>query len=156
MSDKNNFTFKNMIEFFSGIAVFLGLIFVGLELRHNTEAVEAATFQSLTDASNSYILTIATNTETLRTYNEGHADLSSLTELDKARFFMLERAFWVRMQNVYSHWKRGTLSDQDWHLYNAVICDHRSVSKTTIATFKDHKHILIPEFSQLVEECWKR
>jgi len=41
---------KLVVETSGALAVLLGLVFVGLELRQNTYAVEAATFQSLTDA----------------------------------------------------------------------------------------------------------
>ena len=52
---------KLIVESGGAAAVLLGLVFVGLELRQNTEAVEAATFQSLTDASSNYLLTIASD-----------------------------------------------------------------------------------------------
>ena len=154
MSENKIINYKSTFEFASAFGVVLGLLFVGLELRHNTEAVEAATFQSLTDASNSYLLAIATNTEVLRTDVQGHNDPSKLNELETARFYFIMRSYWLRMQNVYSHWQRGTLSDHDWDLYKSVLCDKESVTAGQLATFKDHKHILSPEFIHLIQKCW--
>ena len=148
---------KLLVEAGGAIAVLLGLVFVGLELRQNTEAVEAATFQALTDASSNYILSIASDPELNRIVTTGYADPSALNEQENARFFMINRSYWVRMQNVYSQWRRGTLSDGDWILYRQVICgsgEDLNSSQGLIQTFNEHRQILTREFSQFVERCW--
>lgn len=141
-------------EIGGAVAVFLGLVFVGLELRQNTQAVEAATFQSLTDASNDFLLTIASDAELNRIYSSGLADVNSLNSDERQRFFMTMRSFWVRMQNVYSQWQRGTLSDDDWRLYQAVICSGRISELGMKATFDDHRTILSESFQGFVDRCW--
>lgn len=148
---------KLVVEASGAIAVLLGLVFVGLELRQNTEAVEAATFQALTDASSNYILSIASDPELNRIVTTGFADPAALNKQEYARFFMVIRSYWVRMQNVYSQWQRGTLSNDDWSLYERVICssgENLNSSQGLIQTFDEHRQILTPEFSQFVERCW--
>ncbi len=148
---------KLIVEAGGAIAVLLGLVFVGLELRQNTEAVEAATFQALTDASSNYILSIASDPELNRIVTTGHADPAALNEQEYARYFMVNRSYWVRMQNVYSQWQRGTLSNGDWRLYERVICslgEGLNSSQGLIQTFDEHREILTPEFRQFVERCW--
>jgi len=145
-----------VVETSGAIAVLMGLVFVGLELRQNTHAVEAATFQSLTDASNDFIMTIASDAELNRIYTSGLADASSLNSDEYQRFYMTLRSFWVRMQNVYSQWQRGTLSDDDWRLYQAVICIDQNDQAGMKATFDEHRMILSDEFQQFVDLCWAR
>ena len=145
---------KLVVETIGALAVLLGLVFVGLELRQNTYAVEAATFQSLTDASNDFIMTIASDAELNRIYASGLADVSNLNSDEYQRFFMTIRSFWVRMQNVYSQWQRGTLSDRDWQLYQAVICTNRNAESGMQATFDEHRMILSEEFQRFVDLCW--
>ena len=50
---------KGLVELVSVGAVLMGLIFVGFELKQNAEAVEAATLQGITDASQDYLLLMA-------------------------------------------------------------------------------------------------
>ena len=148
---------KIVVEAGGAIAVLLGLVFVGLELRQNTEAVEAATFQALTDASSNYILSLASDPELNRIVTVGVADPAALNELDYARYFMVTRSYWVRMQNVYSQWKRGTLSNDDWLLYENGICgsgEGLNSSQGLVQTFDEHRQLLTPEFVQFVERCW--
>ena len=148
---------KIMVEAGGAIAVLLGLVFVAFELRQNTEAVEAATFQALTDASSNYILSIASDPELNRIVTTGHVDPAALNEQEYARYFMVNRSYWVRMQNVYSQWQRGTLSNDDWLLYKSVICssgENLNSSQGLMQTFDEHRLLLTPKFVQFVEHCW--
>lgn len=156
MSDHKPDNFRAKVEIASAFAVLLGLIFVGLELRQNTAAVEAATFQNLTDATNDYILELASNSDILRVWNIGSVNPDQLNELDALRYNLVMRAYWVRMQNVFSQWKRGTLAAQDWRLYQAVICDPDNVTGNIgeRVTFDQHTIVLSPEFIEFVGACW--
>ena len=148
---------KLAVEAGGAIAVLIGLVFVGLELRQNTAAVEAATFQALTDVSSDYILSIAADPELNRIVTTGHVDPAALNEQEYARYFMVNRSFWVRMQNVYSQWQRGTLNNEDWLLYERVICrlgEGLNSSQGLIQTFDEHRDILTSEFRQFVDHCW--
>jgi len=133
-------------------AVILGLVFVGLELRANTEAVKAATFQSLTDISNDYVMQIAADPELARILHTARASgLSALNPSDSARFWSTERAFWVRMQNVFSQYSRGTLTDDDFLMYRQVICQARQGTRDM---WPEHRSILSAALVEFVEDCW--
>jgi hypothetical protein len=148
---------KLIVESGGAAAVLLGLVFVGLELRQNTEAVEAATFQSLTDASSNYLLTIASDAELTRINALGTVDAAALNGVDSDRLFILRRSYWVRMQNVFSQWNRGTLSDDDWQLYENVICssgDGMNSNNGFKSNFSRHSVILSDEFLNYINSCW--
>ena len=149
---------KLTVEIGSALAVLLGLVFVGLELRQNTAAVEAATFQSLTDASSNYLLTVAGDPELSRLLMRAEGDLSGLDEVEASRLFLVNRSYWVRMQNVFSQWRRGTLSDDDWELYREVICGSRGsgidANRAVRETFAQHAPLLSPNFREYVQSCW--
>jgi hypothetical protein len=49
---ENHMDSKDIVEIAGAGAVFLGLIFVGLELKQNTEAVESQTSQGLLELAN--------------------------------------------------------------------------------------------------------
>lgn len=138
------------------VGVLIGLVFVAMEVRRNTAAVEAATFQELTDASNTWLLGIAADPDLARLWRQGRADHTQLSEVDAVRFYLLMRAWWVRMQNVHSQWLRGTLSDGDWLLYESVICTSAREDPGIVATWEEHKPILTPAFVQFLENCGYR
>ncbi len=157
MESKRAEQVRLFIEVGGAVAVLLGLIFVGLELRQNTEAAQAATYQSLVDATSNHLLFMASDPEIARIMTTGHADVSALNEAEARRYFMVNRNFWVRMQNAYSQWQRGTLSDDDWTMYAAGICEvsGRPVEYAGfIQTFDQHVVGMSDAFRAFVEQCW--
>lgn len=147
-----------LLEFIGGVAVLIGLVFVGLELRQNTEAVQAATLQNLTEQSQDYLLLLASDGETNAIWRKGVTDLSNLDEAEASRFNFLYRAQWIRFQNAFLQWKRGTLDDDDWAFYAGVICRKGGDSGSPSArgsTWPDHKGALTDAFVDFVESCWE-
>lgn len=146
---------RGLLELAGAAAVLLGLVFVGLELRQNTEAVEAASLQNLTDASTEYLLLLASDVELARIWLDASRDRSQLSEIDSIRYFFLNRARWLRMQNAYLQWRRGTLNDEDWSIYNDLICiTDTDGALGRVATWEEHRFVLIENFVEFIENCW--
>ncbi len=136
-------------------AVLIGLVFVGLELRQNTEAIQASSLQNQTDASTEFLLLIASDHELSRIWLEASSNPDGLNEIDRVRFFLISRARWLRMQNAYLQWRRGTLNDEDWTLYNRLICTSGTGGAMRFATnWNDHNTALAASFVEFVENCW--
>jgi hypothetical protein len=151
----NNEKLRGLLDLAGASAVLIGLVFVGLELRQNTAAVEAASLQNLTDASSEYLLMLASDVELARIWLDASRDRSQLSEIDTTRYFFLTRARWLRMQNAYLQWRRGTLSDEDWSIYSDLICvtgTDGALGRT--ATWEEHRFVLIENFVEFVENCW--
>lgn len=156
MTDSKNSRLKAVSEVGSAIVVLLGLVFVGIELRQNTAAVEAATVQGLTDSSNNFILAIATSPELVRVWKVGSFDPDALDEMDSARFFLLTRSYWLRIQSAYSQYERGALSAADWKVYERLICgvDYGIDSGDGfIRTLSDHEFMLRPKLVEIIKNC---
>ena len=137
--------FKSSIEIIGLIAVVLGLIFVGIEVRQNTAAVQAETLQGLNDSSQDFILLLASNPELIELQLKVEANPSSLSEIEERQFSTLERARWLRSQNAYFQHQRGTLGDSDWETYARLLCGRQQ------SFWPRHKPILAQEFVNFVE-----
>ena len=122
MNESKEDRLRLVLEVFGGIAVLIGLVFLGLELRQNTEAMQAATFQDLVHAASEFNLAIAGNSELRSTYLMGWQSPELLDEAQLEVWTMLQSSFWARMQNVYIQYQRGTLADADWEAYELTIC----------------------------------
>jgi hypothetical protein len=158
---KNKTYVKSYVELAGAGAVLVGLIFVGLELRQNTSAVEAATLQNLTDASGEYLMTLATNPELARILYEGSTNMEQLSASDRRQHHYLMRAQWFRFQNSFLQWQRGTLNDDAWEIYAGFVCrtavggpPNEAGPSNRVATWADHRPILLPHFVEYVEACW--
>lgn len=152
MKSKN---LRGLLDLAGAAAVLIGLVFVGLELRQNTEAVEAASLQNQTDASTEFLLLIASDVELARIWLESSKDPNQLSEIDSVRYFLLSRTRWLRMQNAYLQWRRGTLNDDDWSFYENLICKANNDGVVRfMPTWDEHQFALRENFVEFVENCW--
>ena len=147
---------KANIELVSAAAVLIGLLFVGFELKQNTEAVEAATLQGITDASQDYLLLMAADSELNRIWRAANDDPHALSEADASKYFFILRAQWQRYQNAYLQWQRGAMSDTDWALYEMFICEPggSTTAQSKRLLWSEHRAALLNDFVQFVETCW--
>lgn len=150
---------NSLMELLGGLAVLIGLIFVGFELKQNTEAVQASTLQNLTDESQEYLLLLAEDEDLNRIFRQAVTEgADSLNESDASRLVFLYRAQWIRMQNAFLQWQRGTLDDEDWAFYRGVICRKEGDSGSPSlrgTTWADHREALTARFVAFVEGCWR-
>lgn len=148
---------RGYFELVGSGAVLVGLIFVGLELRQNTAAVEAASLQNQTDASTDFLTLVASDAELARIWIAASEDPGQLNEIDSFRYLMLARARWLRMQNAYLQWRRGMLTDEDWALYEGLICKPGTTGDVRFeTTWNEHQIALLESFVGFVEECWAK
>ena len=99
---------------------------------------------------------MATDSELNRIWRKGTVDYSSLTEDEASQLFFLVRAQWLRFQNAFQQWQRGTLESDDWIFCEAFICD-KSASTTgelRKVTWEEHGSALTVEFANFVKSCW--
>ena len=73
-------------EFVAAIATLATLIYLALQIRRNTTATRAMSYQSVTDARNLVNLSITQNSELSRIFLAGSADREALSPEDRLRF----------------------------------------------------------------------
>lgn len=151
----NSGKLKVMLELLGSVAVLVGLIFVGLELRQNTAAVEAASLQNQTDSSTNFLMLVASDPDLARLWMAGSNNPGKLDEIDTFRFLLLARGRWLRMQNAFLQWRRGMLTDEDWALYEGLVCEPETTRGIQFqSTWNDHRKALVESFVDFVEACW--
>lgn len=155
-----NVNLKSLLEVLSAVAVLLGLAFVGFELRQNTAAVEASSRQSTTDAAVAWLLTVASDPELAHLWGIASREPQKLSDTEAIQLHLLLRSQWIRFQNAYLQWKNGTLSDDDWNIYEGFICRTRmraqlneNSASLRVATWDNHKAVLDRQFVDFVENC---
>ncbi len=146
-------------ELIGVLAVLLGLIFVGLELRQNTVAVQASTLQGMVDMGSNYLLETSLDPEFIPLLNKAQADPDQLSEVEALRMQRVLRSQWLRYQSAFRHWRRGSLDDADWETYSRFICN--AVENVGPGTFQSvqakfwqfERSVLTDDFVTYVESC---
>jgi len=144
---------KSVIELTGAIAVLIGLVFVGLELRQNTVAVQAATFQGMTDTSSDFLLTVASEPELRPVWVAAHNSPNDLNIEDIQILVFLQQSLWLRMQNAFRQWQIGTLSDEDWLVYQQIVCGF--AQRPQFQNYWQNSGSLTASFKEMLEDCDK-
>ena len=117
-----NAYWKDFAELVGIAAIVASLLFVGIELRQNTAAVHAATMMELTAVSNDSIIQLAIDSE-LAAIVAKRDRSEELSEVETLQIRNWDLAYWIRMQNAFSHYRRGTIDQEDWSFYEYLICN---------------------------------
>ena len=117
-----NIDLGQTIGILANIGVIAGIVFLAYEIHQNTQAIQSASFQGYTDTTIDWLSDL-TNSEDLADiwyrYSAGADDLDGVEVM---RATMQLRKQWFRLQNAYSQWQRGSLSDADWEVSKLLIC----------------------------------
>lgn len=102
-------------EFSTAILLFVSLIYVGLQIKQNTNATRAQIYQSRTDSLERMAFFIAGSqeiAEIMVKVETGQADLAELTPVELRRFTSIQFVNSVRLDNFFYQYEHGFLDDE--------------------------------------------
>lgn len=109
-------------EVIGAVAIVVSLIYVASELRHNTDATQAATFQQMVQLSATGLITMASDADLADILRRGIQDRASLADQERLRFFLINRAQWRAMEAASLQRQHGVLGDPKWNSYKTLMC----------------------------------
>ena len=104
----------NIGDFLGGIGVVVTLLYLAGQIRQNTRASRAETYQGLSSQFASTINSIASSLESTRIYNTGLRDYSELAEEERTQFNFSMHAAFVAFENAFYLQQYGALERELW------------------------------------------
>ena len=101
-------------ELIAAVAVVISIVFVGVQIRDNTIASEAATHQASVAYDLEIVLTVGQNPATARVYRAFRDDPDSLQGDEYTQGEILHIGLFRHNENNYLQYKSGMLSEQVW------------------------------------------
>lgn len=141
----------NIGQVIGAIAVVISLIYVALQIRQNTNAVRAATAQSVHEHFANWYNSFACDESLPHIALRGLKDYGSLSETDKARFVATFMAFLSYSQNAFLKWRQGLLDPSLWLGWEQVIMN-LVCSPGGKGLWKERSYLFGEEFRRYVEE----
>lgn len=111
----------NYADVIGGIAVIVSLIYVGIQIRANTNKVRSAAAQSVHEAFATWYRMLASDAALAQLVTDGLRDYSSLSETDKARYVSACMALISCSQDAFIKWREGSLSAELWTGWELVM-----------------------------------
>jgi hypothetical protein len=107
----------------SGIAVLASLIFVGLQLRQNTQAVRAEASQAHSQNWQNIVTPIIDNGEVARLWRLCLGSINDLTDDENVRFLSLASGIFRFWEGSRLQWRHGQLDTEHWQYVERQIED---------------------------------
>ncbi|HEY1614479.1 MAG TPA: hypothetical protein VGF97_12385 [Rhizomicrobium sp.] len=137
-------------SFVSGLAVLASLIFVGFQLRQNTQAVRAGASQAHTQNWQQITLAVTESGEFARIWRLGLDDIASLNDDEKVRFFAFAGSTLRFFEGSRLQWRHGQLDTEHWHNVEKTAIDFAAAPGFK-AYWAARRHWLSPEFQEWFE-----
>jgi len=102
------------ISIFANVGVIAGIIFLAVELRQNTAAVQGSTYQALSDGSSNQYIGVVHDTsfaEILIRVYQGAA-MEDFSDIENGRLIFYYNAMIQRLENSYYQWQTGLVDDR--------------------------------------------
>ena len=110
-----------LAEIMSAVVVTLSLIFVGLQIRNNTNASEASTLQAISAIEVEILLASSASPERAAAISRFAEDPSQLAseQLEQGAYAMMANL--RHWENLYLQYRAGFLSEEAWETRSAVM-----------------------------------
>ena len=101
-------------SFISGVAVLASLIFVGFQLRQNTQAVRATASQAHAQNLQQIVTPIVESGEVARLWRLGLFNFETLTDDERVRFIAYTSGLYRFYESARLQWRHGQLDSEHW------------------------------------------
>jgi len=136
-----------------GAAGVLGsLVYLGFQIRENTQSLQAANLQSVLDgARDRYFLPMATSGEVSEIFARGLNSFNELDDVEKRRFFYLMLEQYFQMQQVMHLHEQNLIPQVD---YDAWLVYTASLTRTPggAALWPQIEAVITPTIATLINE----
>lgn len=139
----------NLAEIGAAIGVVVSLIFVGMELRNNTAANEAAT-RAAVNQKDMQFLSLRIDSSVLA---RAHAKLESgerLSPLEESQLVHQEYINFVSFENSYYQFRKGVLEEQEWLRHRNIVQLQIERFPYSLKMWEHSGSTFGPEFQELV------
>jgi hypothetical protein len=133
------------------VGVIASLVFVGLEIRQNTQAAQAAAVQEATNVARQQVQMYALDPEANRISMIGGPNPDELSAEEWSRYRWMMVSFFWGMQGLHSQWQLGVLPDEQWAAWHQVLCIN--IAQPGTQRVWSDLGFYPPDFAAVVESC---
>ncbi|UCF99636.1 MAG: hypothetical protein JSV89_08850 [Spirochaetaceae bacterium] len=111
----------NIAEAVAAIGVIVSLIYLGVQIQQNTNAIRASSYQSIADDITEFQMGLAQNGDLARIYLVGLENPQQLTPIEKAQLDNYLGVLFARFDTAVELYNRGMIDDRAMAPYSRFI-----------------------------------
>jgi hypothetical protein len=148
MMDSKKFSGR---EILAAGGVILSLLFVGLEVQQNTNAIKANAIQEFVSGYREHSALYINDPDMARIIQIAQKDIAKLNDEEEQRYFGWAYAGALLGQGAFRQWQLGVLPDEEWIIVARALCKDSSNSNQK-AKDKILEPFLVPSFVKAVDD----
>jgi len=141
---------SSVAEIAAAVGVILSLIFVGLELRNNTDATEAATRAAINQNDVSF-LSLSIDSSVLAVAMVKAEQGEELSALEESQLVRQEFVNFVSFEHSLYQYRKGLLEEQEWLRHRRIVEDQINNWPYARIMWEQSRGAFTLEFQQLVD-----
>lgn len=107
-------TLGSIGDFISGVGVIVTLIYLAMQIRQNTMATKADSYQAVVTSTAEWSREISLNEEMCDILNRGAVDYASLNGVERTRFNLAMSSYFRNMENLHQKFITGAVDASLW------------------------------------------
>lgn len=107
-------TLGNLGDFVGGLGVLVSLVYLAVQIRQNTVATRADSYQDAVAAANEWSREVGARPEVCQMLIDGFGDYDGLPDLEKMQFNLLMASYFRNMENLHAKYASGVIDEQVW------------------------------------------
>lgn len=140
----------NVIDIVSGVAVVVSLLYLSAQLRQNTRALKAATYNSATANTIAILGPLASQPEYSDFLSRMNSIPDTVTPAEKIRFNAVLLIAFRHWDNLYYQFRSGALDDEMWQSYKNTLA-HWLANEAWRIWFRDNANCFSQHLCDLVD-----
>ena len=101
-------------EFISGLAVVVTLVYLAIQIRHNTRAVRSSMHQDMIESSSRIAESISDNSDLGRIVLKADQDYDGLTSEERIRFEAYAERIFANFESVFYSYRNSMIEEDLW------------------------------------------
>ena len=112
---------KDILDIIGASGVIVSIIYMAYQVRQNTKAVKASTYQAVTATGSSIAQSVAANSDVAHIYRIGSEDLSQLNDDERVQFAALLVHIFRNFESLYFQHEQEILNEYYWTPWEDII-----------------------------------
>ncbi|GAG01696.1 unnamed protein product, partial [marine sediment metagenome] len=104
----------NIGEFVAAVAVVVSLIYLAVQIRHNTRSVRASTYQVAVSSISDWSREVSLDSNAPRIFSVGTIDPDQLNENERLQLYFQFVSLFRNFENLFYQHRQGMIEDSAW------------------------------------------
>ena len=139
----------NVAEIAAATGVVISLIFVGMELRNNTEATQAATREAINQKDMQFLSLSLDSSVLARARAKLHGD-EELSSLEIDQLIREDYVNFVSFEHTFRQYKSGVIDKDEWLRHENIVRRQIQGYEYSKLMWQYHHNTFTPDFQKLV------